>query len=194
MQQFKKIPSGVDLTYAAGHVVFRKEPWVADLEHVATLVGEMSHFERYKRTIENAFSSSYCKKIICWTEASRQTVLWNLDCHNFEHKIEQVYIISASKKEFVKDYRDDKVKLLFIGSANIPKEFEHKGGKEVLEAFANLSRKYKNLELVIRSDMPLNLKEKYSRLGNLKIIDTVIPWKALEHEFKTADIFTTCTQ
>lgn len=189
LQRLKKIPERTDLTYAAGHLVFRNEPWVVDLEHVATLAGDIRHFDRSTRLITKTLASRNCRRIICWTEAARRTVLSNLDCQNFDHKIEQVYIISSPKRDFTKSYDDDKVKLLFIGSANIPKEFEHKGGKEVLEAFTLLSTKYENLELVVRSDMPPRIKDKYRRMKNLKIIDTVVPWEALEQELKTADVF-----
>jgi glycosyltransferase involved in cell wall biosynthesis len=73
---------------------------------------------------------------------------------------------------------------------NIPGEFEYKGGKEVLEAFFILRRRYKNIELVIRSDIPPELKAKYKgKLENVKLIENIVAWDRLEQEFKTADIF-----
>ena len=60
---------------------------------------------------------------------------------------------------------------------------------EVLEAFALLREKYSNLELVIRSDMPRMIKNKYQGIGGLRIIDKTITWPEMELEFKTADIF-----
>jgi glycosyltransferase involved in cell wall biosynthesis len=189
LEQFKKPPKGTVLTYATGHLVFRKEPWVVDFEYVTQLAGYgIRHFKKYKKLIEKVLASGYCKKIICWTEASKRSVLWNLNCKEFEHKIE-VVPLAVRKKGFTKTYDEKRVKLLFVGSANIPGEFELRGGREVLEAFSYLKKKYDNLELVIRSDMASEIKSKYSQIEGIRIIDTVIPWEELEQEFKSTDIF-----
>ncbi len=190
LERFKKPPKGTDLTYATGHLVFRKEPWVVDLEFVTQLAGySIKHFNRYKKLIERVLSSEYCKKIICWFEAGKKTVLANMDCQNFEHKVETVPL-AVRKKNFIKDYGNkETIKLLFVGSANIPGEFEYKGGKEVLAAFVLLRKKYPNLELVIRSDIPKQIRDKYKGLSNLRLIEGIIPWEQLETEFKSANIF-----
>jgi glycosyltransferase involved in cell wall biosynthesis len=190
LERFKKPPEGTALTYATGHLVFRREPWVVDLEFVTQLAGyNLRHFKRYKRFIEKVLASEYCKKIICWTEAGKKTVLLNMNCESFAHKVE-IVPLAVPKKNFTKDYSNQKkVKLLFVGSANIPGEFEYKGGKEVLEAFVTLCQKYPNLELVIRSDIPKEIKDKYIGLGNLKLIERITPWEQLQEEFRSADIF-----
>lgn len=190
LEKGKGLPENTDLTYATGHLVFRKESWMIDLEFVTQLAGySVRHFKRYRKLIEKTLATEYCKKIICWTEAGKKTVLGNMNCDGFAHKVETVPL-AVTKKNFVKDYENDgKVKLLFVGSANIPGEFEYKGGKEVLEAFTLLLPKYPNLELTIRSDVPKELKVKYEGLDNLRLIEGIIPWEQLEHEFKSADIF-----
>ena len=194
IDRFKKIPKDTDLTYSAAHLVFRKEPWVVDLEFVTQFVGPndgphtIHHFKRYKTSIEKILRTEYCKKIIPWTDAGRKTILWNLNCEEFEDKIETVHL-AVRKKDFIKQYNENGIKLLFVGSANIPKDFEIKGGKEVLEAFSQLNKKYDNLELVIRSYVPKHIKEKYKKLKNIKINDKIIPWELLEQEFKSSDIF-----
>lgn len=191
LERFKKPPKGTDLTYATGHLVFRKEPWVVDLEFVTQLAGySVKHFKKYKKLIEKTLASEYCQKIICWTEAGKRTVLENMNCEGFDHKMEVVNL-AVAKKNFVKDYGGDdaKVKLLFAGSVNIAGEFELKGGKEVLEAFVILRQRYPNLELVIRSDIPEKIKDKYKALEGLRLIEGIIPWDQLEQHFKSADIF-----
>jgi len=190
LERFKKLPQGTDLTYATGHLVFRKEPWVVDLEFVTQLAGyNLKHFKRHRRFIERNLASEYCKKIICWTEAGKKSVLANMDCRGFEDKVE-VVPLAVHTKNFIKDYSDKgNIKLLFVGSANIPGEFEYKGGNEVLEAFLLLREKYPNLELVIRSDIPRHIKAKYTGLDNLRLIEGIIPWEQLEQEFKSADLF-----
>jgi len=189
LERWKRIPQGTNLTYSAGHLVFRKEPWVVDFEFVTQLAGyNLRHFKRYKKLIEKVLASEHCKRIMCWTEASKKSVLWNLDCREFEQKVE-VIPLAVRKKDFTKTYDDTKVRLLFAGSANIPGEFALKGGKQVLEAFIHLKRAYSNLELVIRSDMAGEIKSIYNQIEGIRIIDKVIPWEQLEQEFKSADIF-----
>jgi glycosyltransferase involved in cell wall biosynthesis len=191
LERFKQPPRGTVLTYSVGHPVFRKEPWVVDMEFVTQLAGyNYNHFMRFRRLIERVLASEYCKRIICWTEAGKKTVMLNLDCERFADKVE-VVPLAVRKKDFVKDYDNVRnVKLLFVGSANIPGEFEYKGGKEVLEAFSLLRKKYRNIELVIRSDVPSELKEIYSgKLEGVRLIEGIVPWSHLEQEFKTADVF-----
>lgn len=188
--KFNRKPQGSDLTFSCGHLVFRKEPWVIELEWVIQLTSfSMRSLEKHKRLIERVLASDYCKKIICMTELTKKTILWHLACDEFEHKLETVYRV-VHPKDFVKKHNNDRIKLFFAGSANFPKEFEdEKGGKEVLEVFALLGQKYSNLELVIRSDVPKNIKDRCAQAGNIRIIDEVIPWEELEQEFRTADIF-----
>lgn len=190
-EKFKKPPFGTALTYSTGHLVFRNEPWLVDLEFVTQLAGyNLGHFRKFQKLIERTLASKYCKNIICWTEAGKRTVLDNMNCDGFENKVEVVNL-AVSKKKFIKDHDVNKehIKLLFVGSSNIPGEFEYKGGIEVLEAFMILRQKYSNLELVIRSDTPKIIKDKYKNVDGLTIIDDTIPWEQIEQEFKSADIF-----
>lgn len=189
LERFRKIPLETDLTYSFDHLIFRKEPWVVDVEFVSELVSlNIKHFERCKGIIQKSLASSYCKKIICWTEGAKKTILLNLDCSQFEHKIETVNF-AVHKKNFIKLFNNDKIQILFVGSANIVGEFETKGGREAIEAFVLLNKKYANLELVIRSDVPPDIKEKYLGFSNIRIIDEIMPWEELEREFLMADIF-----
>jgi glycosyltransferase involved in cell wall biosynthesis len=189
---FKKIPAGVELTFSFGHLVFRREPWVIELGGVTDPVGlHPKYFNRYKHIVEHALASEWCKKILCWTEFTRKSVVMGLDCTAFDHKIE-IVPRAVPKKNFTKSYNDDRVKLFFIGSAAIAGEFEARGGKEVLEAFSILSKKYNNLELVIRSDIPKHVKTRYGTLlmnPRITLIEKVIPLAHLEEIYKSVDIF-----
>ncbi|CAD6491643.1 MAG: Glycosyl transferases group 1 [Candidatus Argoarchaeum ethanivorans] len=189
LDRFKKIPPDVDLTYSSGHLVFREEPWIIDLEFVTHLTGySYRHFKRYRRTVEKILKSENCKKIMPWTDAGKKTILLTIKDKEILDKVETVHL-AVHKKNFTKQYDEDKIKLLFVGSANIPKDFDIKGGKEVLEAFSKLNENYDNLELVIRSYVPPQMEEKYKKVKNIKVIDNIVPWAELEAEFKSADIF-----
>jgi len=183
------IPSVIpNLTYASNHLVFRDEPWIIDLEYISLALGSGKYVKQYKKLLERSFQSPNCKKILCWYEACKKTLNANLDCSLFENKI-TVFLPYGQQRNFVKQYNREKIKLLFTGSANILGEFVIKGGAETVDAFIALNNKYDFLELVIRSDMPSETKTKLAHFDNVRIIDKIIPWAELEHEFQTADIF-----
>lgn len=186
---FRRTPPSTALTYAFGHLVFRKEPWILEVEYVHQLAGwSFKHLRRYQRFIENTLASPYCRKIVCWSEFTKKTLLSNLDCSSFVNKIEILYH-AISAKRFTKIYNQDVIRLLFVGSANFSSDFELKGGKEAVEAFIRLKQKYPNIELVIRANVPPRLKDQYKAIPGIYIIDTIVPWEKLEEEYKRADIF-----
>jgi glycosyltransferase involved in cell wall biosynthesis len=189
LERFKKIPQGTNLTFSYGHLVFRKEPWVVELETVANFTGGSQRFlKKYKALIERVLASNYCKKIIFWNDAGMKSVLLSLNCSAFEHKIARVNF-AVQKKDSNKSYNGERMRLLFVNSSNNLGLFDLKGGKEVLEAFAILNRKYDNLELVIRSDIPENVRNEQEGIGNIRFIEKALPWELLEWEYKSADIY-----
>jgi glycosyltransferase involved in cell wall biosynthesis len=119
---------------------------------------------------------------------AKKSILLNYDCTDFSQKMHVIPHIATSKN-FTKEYRKDRVRFLFVGTANSTRDFNMKGGYEALEVFNILSKKYSNLELVIKSRVPDDIKLRYSANPNIRIIDEILPWALLEEEFKQADIF-----
>ena len=182
-------PPGVDLTFACEHLVLRKEPWVVDVGCFTNfLAGDYQGLRKYRGIIEMTLGSPWCKRILCWSEFAKESLLRNVDGSKFEHKIEVIPLAKRSR-DFAKRHDEGKVKLLFVNSANILGQFDAKGGKELLEAFALLTHKYDNLELTLRSDLPVTLKRRHQGVRGLRIMDKVVPWGELEQEFMSADIF-----
>ena len=189
LRRWEKLPPDIDLTYAFDHLVFRNEPWILDIEFVSLIASyNVKHFARHRKTIEKSLNSDYCRKIICGTEAAKRSIILNLNSSAFEQKI-AVVPFATRARNFTKQFTTGKVKLLFVGSANIPGQFEIKGGRETMEAFSILSKKYSDIELVVRSDVPSDIKKKYGNRSDIKIIDWMMRWEELEQEFKSADIF-----
>jgi glycosyltransferase involved in cell wall biosynthesis len=189
LDSLRATPPQVDLTFACEHLVLRKEPWVVDVGCFTNfLAGDYQGLQRYRGIIERALGSPWCKRILCWSEFAKESLLRNVDGSEFEHKIEVIPLAKRSR-DFAKRYDEGKVKLLFVNSANILGQFDAKGGKEVLEAFTLLTQKYDNLELTLRSDLPVALQRRHQGVRGLRIIDRVIPWPELEQEFMSADIF-----
>jgi glycosyltransferase involved in cell wall biosynthesis len=189
LDSLRATPSQADLTFACEHLVLRKEPWVVDVGCLTNFVaGDYQHFRRYRGIIERTLGSPWCKRILCWSEFAKESLLGNLDGSRFEHKIELIPLAKRSR-DFVKNHDEGRVKLLFVNSANILAQFDAKGGKELLEAFVLLTHRYDNLELTLRSDLPVALKRRYQGVRGLRIVDRVVPWGELEQEFMSADIF-----
>lgn len=151
-----------DLIFSCWHLVLRPEPWVVEVEWVIQLAGfsSIKWLWKYKKLIEKTLSSDYCKRIICMSELTKKTFLWNLDCSKFEHKLEVIYR-TIPPKDFTKIEYGDKVKILFISSANFLGEFWVKGGQEAIECFLMLNKEYPGkLEFIIRSDLPNTIAKK----------------------------------
>jgi glycosyltransferase involved in cell wall biosynthesis len=197
----KRPPAGTDLTYTRNHVVFRPEPWIVHVEWVHVLAGfNVRHLHLWRSVIERQLRSPYCRKILTWCELSRQALLRNLNCHGFADKIE-VVPLAVHAKDFVKTYRDDRVRLLFVASGNTPDgtgvmadwsldyNYHAKGGKEVLAAFDALNRRYPTLELTFRCPVPEEVKRRYQGAPNVRILDRRVSREELERIFAEADIF-----
>jgi len=189
-ERLKKPPRGTAVTFSNGHLVFRPEPWVVDLEFVTQLAGyNYHHFLRFRRIIEKRLASSWCKAVTSWTMAGVRTVLENLDSHDWRDKVRQIPLAVPKRPEPMPKKPREGAKLLFVGSINIPGQFQLKGGMELLAAFQEVCQAYDDLELIIRSDIPAGWMEKVSRMTNVRVLNQYLPWSRLDSEFRAADIF-----
>jgi glycosyltransferase involved in cell wall biosynthesis len=176
------IPSGdAQLIHSgSGFLPKNQMPFVVDVEHVASFVGfEVGMLERVKHKVEHILSSDFCKKIMPWTAAAKESILNGLDAKKFLEKIEIVY--PAMHPIQVKKKKHDKISLLFVSI-----RFFTKGGKELLQAYEVLKKSY-DVDLTIVSQVPSSLKQKYP---DVKFFEPNIPrQKILNDFFATADIF-----
>ena len=179
-----------DFTYASQHVVFREEPWVVDMEFVTALAA-YGKLTPVKSLIEKCFKSRFCKWILPWTDMGRKTVELSLTCRDFIDKVHTVHL-AVAPKHFERRRIDDKVRILFVGTRNIfniPYSFEQKGGYVMLRAFERLMKNFPNIELIIRSDVPPHVKQRYGKRENVRIIDRLISETEMADFFTSADIF-----
>ena len=185
----RRVPRETDLIYAYNHLVFRKIPWVVRVEWSHILVGrDPKFFNRCKRFVERTLASDNCRSILVWTDIAKLSMLMSYDCRAFHHKI-LTLPPAVSAKNIRRNYDREKVRLLFVGSLDDPDDFILKGGWEVVRSFLILNSRYKNLELVIRSNVPKEVCSYISLLGNVRVIDWRLSQYALADEFKEADIF-----
>ena len=192
----------LDLVFSVDHIVLGGKPWIILVTWASALAGlRADHLKNYRRYIEDQLASPDCRMIITWSEAAKASVLANFDGSRIAHKM-AVVPLAAHGQDSVKSWSTEKVKLLFVGTANAPGgriasllgtrsffDFDGKGGKEVLQSFRVLNRKYPNLELVVRSGVPAAVRRDFAKYPNLRFIEQRIPREDLVGEFSSADIF-----
>jgi len=165
------------------------KPWVLDLEYFSSFMGlnidSILKNKGIRRIIENKLASKNCKKILCHCEATKESMKKYFNSSRFQQKLDILYPSShliPLKKEIHK-----KVRILCVLSL-----FEQKGGKLILQSFKNLEKKYKNIELWMKSDVPERIKERF-KSPNIKFIKyhkEVLPREELLKElYFKSDIF-----
>jgi len=164
----------------SGIMIKNKKPWVIDAEHVASFAGfEAGRLEKVRREIESLLSSQYCRKIMPWSEAGRMSMVNGLDSSGFKDKLEVVY--PAMDAPDIKHVKHDRISLLFISA-----RFFTKGGRELLEAYDRLKKKY-DIELTVISNVPDEFRRRYPEI---KFLEPNIPRsRVLTEFFPRADIF-----
>ena len=185
-------PPDIDLTVAVNHLVLRQEPWILEAEHVAFCLsyrGEWLDSARLRGFLEGVLASSWCRKIVSSSEAAQKNIHRYLNCERFADKL-AVVPFALPVKPFTSARSDHgNVKLLFVGSINLPGRFYDRGGLQVLECFRILRQRYPNVELVVRSDVPPEVRSRFADLSGLQILDSPIAAEAVEDEYSSADIF-----
>jgi glycosyltransferase involved in cell wall biosynthesis len=184
---WKPPPPGTALTYAVDHVVFRQEPWIVEVEYAGALVGvRPQHFGRFRSVAYRLLASQNCRRIVCWSEAGRRS-LADLGWEQIEEKTEVVHY-AIPPKPIIRHPVPGRVRLFFVGSGTSGGAFEGRGS-EIFDVFLALRERYQCLELVVRSDVPDYIRERYGGLEGLRILDRRVPAEVLEREFQAADIF-----
>jgi len=178
-----------DMIYSSQQLAFVKRPWVADFEFANALV-DYNDIKLGKGFVRKALASKYCKKVLPWSDWAERTLLRSVECKPCEDKIETVHFATDIKK-FTKRKNGEKIRLLFIGSVNLYNylNFEWKGGIEILDAFLKLSKKYEDLELVVRSWVPPEIREKWARSSNIKIYASPLSKEGIADLYASSDVF-----
>jgi len=177
-------PGNSQLIHAcSGIMIKNKFPWVIDTEHAASFAGfKAGRLEKIKPQVENLLGSKYCKKIMPWSEAGKKSIENSLNTKNFKNKIEVVY--PAMQPLDAKNKKHGDINLLFVSV-----RFFTKGGKELLEAYDVLKKKY-DFKLTIISDVPSELRRKYRNDKNIIFHEPNIPrQRLLDDFFSVADVF-----
>ncbi len=173
-----------DLIFASNSIP-SKGDYVLDLE-IVTALGGYDYEKLDKKRLEREFSEKRCRAIICWNQASKESLLQTLACASFRHKISVIpFSINSTP---VSREKHATVNLLFVSSLNNPLDLELKGGIIALETYALLKKDYPSLTLTVRSQVSEKIKKKYGCLDGLTIIDRPLSAAELEKLFSQTDI------
>ncbi len=182
-------PGDYDLIHTSrGIIPLNRKPWVMDVEHFYSFMGLHSKAvenKLIKKFIEWKLGSKYCKAILCHCNATLQGFLKHFDCRKFKDKLQVVYPSAHITK--IKKEKHKNVRILCVLSL-----FEQKGGIQVLEAFSRLEKKYDNVELWMRADVPEEIKTKYNS-KNIKYTsysNNIVPREDLiKNVYSKCDVF-----
>jgi len=150
-----------------GILPLNKRPWIVDVESGAAFSGlSWNNLKKplMQKIIRKLLLSESCKKIIPQSHAAKKSLLENVDCSGFKHKIETVYL-AWHTTEF-KRKKSNRIRISFIG-----RDFYVKGGQDLQEAFKILDKKYPGkLELKYKGLVP---EDKKLNLPNVKYLENI---------------------
>ena len=171
-----KTPSGDYDIIHCGHCLSKNQsPHVIDVESVWQFwISGRGREEVLKYLINNN-----CKKIIAWTEATKQDIIKQFP--EVEDKIEVVYYAMPWTNRETKKSR---VTTLFFSG----RHFYAKGGLHATEAMDRLTKKYPNVRGVINGVIPKEIIEKYSDNKKLEF-HGLMPHEDILKLYEAADIF-----
>ncbi|MAG38006.1 hypothetical protein CMI45_01295 [Candidatus Pacearchaeota archaeon] len=188
LRKEKEIPDA-DLIFSTGHLYNGEKAWILYiLDSPFSLAGNnYKIFIKNKDKIGKNLEKENCKKIICAHETSL-----NFMKKEFSKRIKDKLIlvrpaINLSKIK-TKGGKRKKVRILFMGSVNNPRDFYVKGGLDVLRTFEKVQEKERDVELIIRCFIPEELRRSIAMNKNIKVIENLVSKKKLEELYSSSDI------
>ena len=193
-----KVPPGTDLVYAMQCLWFGEGPWVLEMQSEGphALVGSRELFLRHRERVRKALRSPHCRGVIYGLEAGKRALLQLLGGDEAVEEKVRVIPWAVPPKPRIPRQPDGKVRLLFVASANVLdlSNFDLKGGKEVVEAFLHLRRRYPDVELVVRSPLTAEWRRRLTGMDGVHIYEQPLPGEEFEQLWRTADVFVQPTQ
>lgn len=185
-----------DLIHSNSLLILNNKPWVVEAEHAASFLGlqkERLTDKNITKKVEKILSKDSCRRILPMSEISKKTIEYFYDTSKFKNKIEVLYPSIAPVPQVGSNKKNNRIRLLFVSNS-----FFDKGGKEVVEAFINLQKKY-DVELLLKSGVPRGhphkdtfeeFKKKYENHPNLTFDTNIYPRnKLLSEIYLKSDIF-----
>lgn len=178
-----KYKGNYDLIHCAHCLSKNNKPWVTDIEWIGQFwAGSQKIFnEESKKQVRKYLMNTNCKKIIAWSEWSKQKIIEIFP--EIEKKIEIMHYAIPEQKRIEK--KNDKTTLLFFS-----RRFYFKGGLHAVEVMNRLTKKYKNVYGLVVSEIPEHVLENYSENKKIEFISNLLPYEKIINDiFPKSDIF-----
>lgn len=186
----KKDLKNIDIIYSPGKFILNKFPHVIEIDNVATLAYyNLTLLKVLKPFIKSKLKSKYCKKIICISEAAKKSVVNYFNDEIITNKCTVIYPYLDEKFFHVETKKEPSItRFLFIST-----DFYLKGGKELLNAFDNITNEYANCELTIitkTAKLSQEIKKKINQNKKINLVEANLDKEQLYNNFySTHDVF-----
>lgn len=173
-------PKNADIIHGAHSLVYTAKPWVFDIEAGWNfwINGRPNYFSN--KFIRHIISKDNCKKIMPWTNHCREEILKVFP--EFDSKIEVVYPAVPFFENI--SIKKSNTTLLFVS-----RYFHMKGGLYVFEIFKQLKKEYKDLRLIVVSEVPSEVVAKYKDVKDIQILPMMPQKDLFEKIYPISDIF-----
>src|SRR3989338_10181503 len=160
----------IDLVFSTGYIYGGKKPCTVDIiDNIYCLAGyNYNLFVHNLKKIKKSLLNSNCKKIIC---ANKVSLIYMKKYFPKSVLKKSVLVYPAINLPNFRKIEHQKFRILFMGSINNPDDFDFKGGQNTLEVFEEISKRYENVELVIRSKVPSFLRERIQSNPRIVLIE-----------------------
>lgn len=134
-----------DLIHSYNRCVLNKKSWVVDFEHAQSFSFKPEFMKPVSWfVLKKFFQSSYCKRLLPWSEFAKQSFLKNINDQKITEKITVLNpAIRVDQREKIKK-ESEKMKVIFVGN-----DFKRKGGNILL----SIMKKIKDVDLTIVSTL-----------------------------------------
>lgn len=186
--------TNADIVHSTRGIIqlFQNKPWILDCESGGVFTSfnyNALNNPLTKKIIQKALLSKNCKKILPQSEAAREDleyVLGKKFYNKIKNKVEVLYLAMRPCKEKKIKRKDKKVVLSYVGLNSI----YGKGGHDLLKAYEILTKKYKNLELKYKGDLPEKYLNFAKKLIGFKLVKGFLPRdKFMKEMYLGSDIF-----
>ena len=188
--------------YTSVPYTYGQQPWVIEVEDPITLFhpfilnGQTAELDvrasPYFATVKALLEADNCRGIVTHMRSTAEmlpTLFWS---EIISRKVTYAPLGVALPREWQTHDEDAPVNVLFTNSWHqMPNSFFVRGGLDVLEAFDVLRRRYPQLRLTIRAQLP-PLEERYQRLlldGWVRVIDRFLPVKLMTELQRESHIY-----
>jgi glycosyltransferase involved in cell wall biosynthesis len=175
-----KSPEGnYDLIHCAHCLSKNKnKPWVADFEAYWQFWVSTKKTKRGLKKVKKILKRKNCKRILPWTEKIEKELL-----EFFPEIKEKIELVRPAVPLKIKSKKIGKeITLIFSG-----RYFFQKGGLHALEAIDQLTKKFPNIGGIINSEIPIEIKRKYSKNKKISFYG-LMPQEKLFDLYKKANI------